>query len=553
MGMISEVAMCSFEAPTWLLFSSNVPPLVYYSHLPVIILSLIIGIFILYRNRKSLPNQVLFSSVLFFCAWVFLDSVFWAANRSDVIMFVWSLQILIEPLVHISTFYLVYTLISERDVSLRTKLFWGVLYLPIILLAPTKYILSGFDTSICLSTETWISYYTYVLEIFTTGLIVLFCAGKYIKTSDRGRQKEILLIGLGAILFLIAFSWGAITGSFTEDWNLAQYGLFGMPVFIGFLAYVIVKFRIFNVKLIGAQMLVLALIGLIASILFIPSVDYIRVVTAITLIPVIIFGLLLIGGVKREVSQREHIEKLAKDLEKANVRLKELDQLKSEFVSLATHQIRGPLTAIKGYASMIMQGDLGTVPENLKGTIGTIFESSNALTVIVQDFLDVSRIEQGRMKYDISVFDLSKLMYDVAQELAPSVDLKGLRMKLEIEPSLIVEADIGKIRQVFENLIDNALKYTHQGFIYLTAKRVGSEVARVSIRDTGVGITPETLPKLFQKFSRAEDASKANILGTGLGLYVAKELLTAQKGTIRAESEGQGKGATFTVELPIKG
>ena len=256
--------------------------------------------------------------------------------------------------------------------------------------------------------------------------------------------------------------------------------------------------------------------------------------------------------VEKEVAMRERIENQEKELEKANTRLTELDKLKSEFVSLATHQIRGPLTAIKGYASMLMQGDLGAIPENVKGTIGTIFESSNALTVIVQDFLDVSRIEQGKMKYDISVFDLSKLTYDVAEELRPNIERKGLHLKLEIEPNIIVEADIGKIRQVFENLIDNAVKYTHQGFIYFTVKRAENGVASISIKDTGVGIKPETLPKLFQKFSRAEDASKANILGTGLGLYVAKQLLTAQHGTIRAESEGEGKGSTFVVELPVK-
>ena len=467
-------------------------------------------------------------------------------------MFVWSLQILIEPLVHIGTFYLVYNLVLKQDVSFRTKVFWGLLYLPIIVLVPTKYILSGFDISTCLSSETLISYYTYVLEIFTTGCIIAFSVLRYLEAKSRDKKKEIVLIGLGAILFLLAFSWGAITGSFTEDWNLAQYGLFGMPVFIGFLAYTIVKFRTFNIKLIGAQVLVLALFGLIASILFITSVDYIRVVTAITLIPVFIFGLLLIRGVRREVEQRERIEKLAKELGAANERLKELDQLKSEFVSLATHQIRGPITAIKGYASLMLEGDYGAVPESIKQPIETIAQSSGALAGIVQDFLDVSRIEQGRMKYEFTAFDLSKLVYDVAEELSPTIERKGLKIKLDVQQSITVEADKGKLRQVIENLIDNALKYTPQGFIYLTLTRAEGNIARLTIKDTGVGIKKETLPKLFQKFSRAEDASKANMLGTGLGLYVARQLIEAQKGRVFAESEGEGKGSTFSVELPLK-
>ena len=256
--------------------------------------------------------------------------------------------------------------------------------------------------------------------------------------------------------------------------------------------------------------------------------------------------------VKREVAQRERIEKQEKELEVANMRLKELDQLKSEFVSLATHQIRGPLAAIKGYASMIREGDYGAVPDNLKESINTIFDSSNALTVVVQDFLDISRIEQGSMKYDITVFDLGKLVYAVAQELNPNIERKGLRIKLEIEPNIVVEADTGKLRQVISNLIDNALKYTASGSIFVTVKRMGTGTARIAVKDTGVGIKPETLPMLFQKFSRAEDASKANILGTGLGLYIAKKLVEAQKGKVWAESEGEGKGSTFVVELPLK-
>src|SRR3989344_4417823 len=149
------------------------------------------------------------------------------------------------------------------------------------------------------------------------------------------------------------------------------------------------------------------------------------------------------------------IKKLAKEREKTNERLKELDQLKSEFVSLATHQIRGPLTAIKGYASMMRDGDYGAVPEKIRGTIDIIYESSNALTIIVQDFLDVSRIEQGSMKYEFTIFDFSKLAQSVGEELAPTVERRGLQLKLEIEPRILVNADAGKMRQVIGNLIDN--------------------------------------------------------------------------------------------------
>lgn len=551
--IFSNPAICDFGGPSYLLFSDNVPPLVYYSHIPIAIVSLILGFFVFFQNRKGLSNKLLFCLTVAFSAWVLLDSIFWASNRSDVIMFVWSLQILFEPIVYISGLYLLYVLIKKKDLPFSQKVLIAFLYAPLVLLVPTRYTLSAFNVATCLSEEGPIAlYYSYAIEIFYAVWLLVFAVREFARERANEIKQQILMLSVGIVLLLLSFSSGNIVSSFTEDWQFAQIGLFAMPVFISILVYGIVKFKTFDIKLVGAQALIISLIVLIGSQFFFIQNNTNRILTGVTLIITGAIGINLIRSVKKEVALRERIEKQERELEKGNARLKELDQLKSEFVSLATHQIRGPLTAIKGYASMLIQGDLGTVPQNLRDTISTIFESSNALTVIVQDFLDVSRIEQGRMKYDISVFDLSKLMYDVAQELTPSIERKGLRMKLEIEPQLIVEADIGKIRQVFENLIDNALKYTHSGFIYLTARRVGNDRACVSIRDTGVGIKAETLPKLFQKFSRAEDASKANILGTGLGLYVARELVIAQKGTIRAESEGVGKGATFTVELPTK-
>ncbi|MDO8483177.1 MAG: GAF domain-containing sensor histidine kinase [bacterium] len=237
----------------------------------------------------------------------------------------------------------------------------------------------------------------------------------------------------------------------------------------------------------------------------------------------------------------------------ANERLKELDQLKSEFVSLATHQIRGPLTAIKGYASMMIEGDYGEVPTSLKDPIDTVYRSSQSLVVIVEDFLNVSRIEQGKMKYDFSDFDFCVLVNEVVNESRPIIEKRGLNVGTTICPAPVtVRGDRGKLKQVIGNLFDNSMKYTPKGSINLTleSNKISKKVL-LSIKDTGVGINAETIPHLFKKFSRAEDASKVNILGTGLGLYVASEMIKAHGGRVWVESEGVGKGATFFVELSL--
>lgn len=324
-----------------------------------------------------------------------------------------------------------------------------------------------------------------------------------------------------------------------------------MVVFLALLSYLIVRYHTFNIKVLAAQVLVLALVILIAATLLVEDRFYSEVIIAITLVLIIGLGYTLSTSVKREVAQREHIEKLAGDLERANEKLKELDKLKSEFLSLATHQIRAPLTAIKGYSSMLIEGDFGMLPAKAVESVMIIMKSCQNLINIVSDFLNISRIEQGRMVYEKSVFDFGELVKEVANELKPNIENAGLLLKLEIPDNerAKVNADRDKIRQAIGNIIDNSIKYTVKGKIEVSVK-IEKDKVSVRIEDTGVGIDPQEIGKLFTKFSRAKEANKTNVVGTGLGLYIAKKMVEAHRGDIRVESEGVGKGSAFIIELP---
>ncbi|MES2216500.1 MAG: HAMP domain-containing sensor histidine kinase [Patescibacteria group bacterium] len=264
----------------------------------------------------------------------------------------------------------------------------------------------------------------------------------------------------------------------------------------------------------------------------------------------VVIGIFLIRSVIKEVSQREKIELLATDLKKANDRLTELDRQKSEFVSFATHQLRAPLTAMKGYASLILEGDMGVVPAQAKEAISRIFESAKTLTSIVDDYLNLTRIELGSMKYAFETLDFKVLVQDVIGEIKPNIEKTKLKFSFIPEEGVDfrITADRDKLKQVVANIIDNSLKYTPSGSmnVSLSLDRVAHKFV-FKVQDTGVGISAETIPRLFQKFSRAANANKTNIRGTGLGLYVAKEIILAHHGDIRVESLGEGKGSTFSV------
>ncbi len=231
-----------------------------------------------------------------------------------------------------------------------------------------------------------------------------------------------------------------------------------------------------------------------------------------------------------------------------NDKLKELDKLKTEFLSLATHQLRSPLTAIKGYASMVVDGDFGEIGVKAKEAVDRILQSSNNLTLVIEDFLNVSKIESGGMKYVKENFDLSEMVSGMAKDLSITAGKKGLALSYTQDTgNHHIYGDKEKLRQVVLNFVDNSIKYTEKGSIVVSLTNTNGKV-RIAIKDTGMGVTPEEKAQLFQKFSRA-DGAKLNAGGSGLGLYLAKEIIVAHNGNVGIESEGAGKGSTFFVEL----
>jgi len=550
-----SAALCNpleFAPAQFLVFGENVAPLIYYSHLPIILLSIILGSFIFIKNRHALANQILFFTVVAFALWVFLDSIFWASNRSDVIMLVWSLIVLIEPLIYIGCLYLAHVLINNKDMEFGKKMVLALLYLPFIIFVPTHFTLSAFDTSSCLAEEGPIAlYYSYIVEAMVTLWIIAFSLVQYRQSRSKQERQKILLLLLGIILFLVAFAWGNITGSFTDNWELGQYGLFGMPIFIGFLVYSIVKFKTFDIKLVGSFALVSAVAVLNFALIFLRDISTFRGVTLITFVFTIIFGIFLIRSVLREIKLREKMTKLAIDLEIANNDLHRLDIAKSDFISIASHQLRTPLSTIKGYISMVQEGTFGPLSPKLKDPLHKVYLSNERLITLVSDLLDLSRMERGKMQYDFRLVKLS----EVAQSIVNDFKIVAKAKKMEIHyrrghGSDEVNGDANKLRQVVLNLIDNAFKYTASGSVTVLLAGHGKNI-NLAVTDTGVGLDEAEIRALFQKFSRGAEQGRSHTEGLGLGLYVARLIAEAHGGELLVSSPGKGKGSTFTLTLPI--
>jgi len=249
----------------------------------------------------------------------------------------------------------------------------------------------------------------------------------------------------------------------------------------------------------------------------------------------------------------KEVDKATKELKEAYEDLKRLDKAKSEFISIASHQLRTPLTAIKGYISMLKEGSFGKIPEETIKPLENVYQSNERLIKLVNDLLNVSRIEAGRLEMKFEIASLEEVIESIVEELKNEVEKKNIYLKYEKSKESLpkISIDKDKIRQAILNLIDNAIRYTERGGITVKLQ-VTSYKLQVIISDTGMGMTKAEISKMFESFSRGTAGTQLYTEGAGLGLYVAKKFIEMHNGKIWAESEGKNKGSTFYIELPTK-
>jgi signal transduction histidine kinase len=248
----------------------------------------------------------------------------------------------------------------------------------------------------------------------------------------------------------------------------------------------------------------------------------------------------------------EENQQVLQQLKKANSRLKELDQTKDEFISMASHQLRTPLTTIKGYLSMILEGDVGAINKEQQPLLKQAFDSSQNMVDLIADLLNISRLQSGKFVIENKPTQLADMVEAEVQRLSEQALARNIRLAFQ-KPSdtPMLNLDATKIRQVVMNFLDNALYYTPKGGSITVELTTTPDSVTYTVTDTGVGVPKQVQHHLFSKFYRADNAKKMRPDGTGLGLFMAKKVIAAQGGAIIFKSE-EGKGSTFGFSFPRK-
>jgi signal transduction histidine kinase len=252
------------------------------------------------------------------------------------------------------------------------------------------------------------------------------------------------------------------------------------------------------------------------------------------------------------ITLQQRIANATRELRASNAQLRHLDKAKDEFLSMASHQLRTPLTSVKGYISMIMDGDVGRVSGDQKKLLGEAFNNSERMVGLINDFLSVSRIQTGRFVIDKVPIDLSLVVEQEVDSLRANANARQMELVYnKPDDCPIMDIDEGKIRQVIMNFIDNAIYYSHPNTKINIDLSVTKGEVLFTVNDTGIGVPKSERDQLFTKFYRASNAKKTRPDGTGVGLFLAKKVVDGHDGDVIFDSV-EGKGSTFGFKLPIK-
>ena len=530
------------------------PSLLNYFYIPAIAMVVLLGFFVFYNNYRRISNRLFFIFSIVIALWMLFNMLNFASTDFDMVLLYDKLSIIgvFIPVIFFVFIYFFFNDLDDKGIILKKTYFLFFLpTVPFILFSATKYNVRGLTPPPECETIAGPLYWFFILATIFYIVLSLLIFYKKFKTGNKEAKKQIKIILFG---FIVSSVWVLVTNGilqlsgFSEASLLAPIGAIFLFLSI---SYSIVKYQFLNIKLIATQALVIGLFILIGSQFFFIRSFTNQILTGITLTLSIIFGWVLIRSVKIEIERKNELQMMADQLAVANDKLRKLDNAKSEFISIASHQLRTPLTAIKGFISLILEGSYGKINAEIKDVLNKVYLSNERLIELVEDLLNLSRIESGRMEYKFEKINLGEVCQEIYDTFVLRAKEKNLDLDLVLDKNLMMEAvtDRNKIREVISNLVDNGLKYTLKGGVKIKLTEIEEKI-QIAIIDTGIGVPEEEIPYLFSKFSRGKDISRLNAGGTGLGLHVGKKMIEALGGRIWVQSAGTNLGSTFFMEVP---
>lgn len=529
-------------------------------------LVLSIGIFVYLKSRKELKNKLFF--LLCFSVFVWQASYgFWqmAQSGEDSLFFLRFITIssVISSVLFLHLVLSILSLVKEK----KTLLQWTyIITFAIISLVFTPFYVSGlreypfyqYWPVAGLSTHLNIIW-GLILSVGAFNLLIK----RYKESKGESRNQT--------AYFLLALFILFIGGLFNvPQWygvSLFPYGNFLIFLFPLIIAFAIVRYHLFEIRVILTEILVLIL-GFVLLILPFITSGFLRNLTIAIFVSFVFLGFLLIRSTHQEVQKRKEAEELANklqkasgelreaytELKKASENIKELSEMKTEFLKVVNHQLRTPVSIIKGMSSMLTEGGLSKKKQ--KDYVKKLYLSSERLHTILDDILVAQNLAGGPTSVELRPCNIGEVIERIVSHQQSIAEAKGLKMVFnrpkEKIPLALLDEEI--INRIVSRLIDNAVLYTDKGKIEVSLvliKEKDNKFIQISVKDSGIGLDKKDKKNLFKLFHRGDKATSLHPNGSGLGLFIVKNLIESHKGTVKVDSKGRGKGSTFIVSLPF--
>lgn len=523
----------------------------------VVFLNFIASILVVSREGNN-TRYHLFCTVSFFASiWAFSNYMTGVDHSLVWLSVVYSSSVFVVA----TSFFWVSSVVRQPLLKLRIVLGAGITVLLAIACFIPSFLVAG-DATVYLggvfSGRPGYGFYIYC-AFFLVTVSVMLAQLYFAKQTEVNPKRKIQFVYVfwGMLLMCTLF---VVTNFILPRFSVFKLGAIpsiGFLLFLTCTAYSLIRYEIQSEKIITAELSIFSLWAFMLVQLFTLERGSDQIMGVLVILIACAVGIQLRRSVVRGVQQAEELEQAGEDLRNANKeitetnqQLHELNTLKTEFLSFATHQLRSPLAAVQGYAEMLEDGGAGKISTQQKKIVRAMREATTHLSSTVEDFLDVAKIEQGGMQYLREDFDISSVVRECVTQFALSAKRKKISLSFtqDTTRSCNVRGDREKIRQVVSNLIDNAIKYTEEGSVFVELKHNAGAQSVLSVSDTGRGIDPHFQEDLFHKFARSSGGG-ARTTGSGLGLFLAKQIVEAHGWQIGVVSGGSQKGSKFYIVI----
>ena len=514
-----------------------------YSHMIPMVLSLLLAVFVYLKSRKAFLSKILLFFIVIFSLWLLSDLIIWTSNKYNLIYALWAPLAYIEIVFYTMGLYFAMVFSKKTDISLFNKIILFLFTLPAFIITVLGQSVTGFNSNFCeANNNTFLDIYKLIIESGILFIILFYAFVPFFK-KQIWKIKRTNLIVLGSMfLFLSVFGATEYISATTGVYEINLYSLFLLPVFILVIIYAVFELDIFNFHILGTHYLVVGMMILMCGQLFFINGITDRLLTMSTIFMTIGLSIILFRNLRKESNQRVQIEKL-------NIDLQNVIRQRESLMHLINHKVKGSFTHSKYIFAGLLDGMFGETTEEIKKVAQMGLDSDTLGIKTIDLILNAANLQSGTIKYELKPVDLKELVLKTIEEKKEVMGKKGLELEVKIgEENYMTNGDIFWLKEVANNLIDNAINYTNKGKIMVELEKKTNKII-FSIKDTGIGITPEDQKNLFTEGGRGKESVKINVNSTGYGLYSVKLIVEAHKGRVWALSEGKDKGSQFFVEL----